>query len=135
MFFRRSRAGRRRRQQERTQTDSVAVLPDGCGYMGRDFGAPYIDAQCFGGQLYDLDNGESGRLYEPMDYVPCPECNHAAYLENCIEEAESSGLSDHWNGRPREFIAADKLRYPQDHAVLQAAYFRGWDESRADDEQ
>ena len=58
-------------------------LPPGCGYMGKDFGAPYIDSQCFGGKLYDLDDGEDGLINEPCEYIPCPQCKpaeHQAWL-------------------------------------------------------
>lgn len=100
--------------------------------MGRDFGAPYTDSQCFGGRLYDLDNGENGRLYEPLEYLPCPDCNHEMFLENCLEDAESEGMSAYCEGKPREFLSAVKLRYPQDHAALQEAFFRGWDYAEND---
>lgn len=96
--------------------------------MGKDFGAPYIDSQCFGGRLYDLDRcNDDGCLYEPIEYMPCPECNHQLFLENCVENAESEGMRARCDGKPRQFISPDKLRYPQDHESLQAAFFRGWD--------
>ena len=72
--------------------DEVPMLPEGCGYMGHDFGATYLDSECFGGQLYDLDNGEGGMLNEPHDYLACPNCRMEEWLER---EAEmiSEGIS------------------------------------------
>jgi len=63
----------------------VPMLPDGCGYMGRDFGANYIDSQCFGGRLYDLDDGDDGCLNEPMEYLACPNCQMEEWLERQSE--------------------------------------------------
>lgn len=64
------------------------TLPDGCGYMGYEFGASYLDSQCFGGQLYDLDNCDGSLLYEPIEYFHCPHCRTEAWLER---EAEMIG--------------------------------------------
>lgn len=52
----------------------MGMLPEGCGYTGSHFGANYIDAECFGGRLYDLDDGEEDELNEPSEYIPCPQC-------------------------------------------------------------
>ena len=68
------------------------TLPAGCGYMGHEFGARYLDSQCFGGQLYDLDNGDGGLLYEPGEYLPCPNCRMEEWLER---EAKDVGSGIH----------------------------------------
>jgi hypothetical protein len=65
-------------------TEDVPMLPEGCGYMGYDFGANYLDSQCFGGQLYDLDNGEGGVLNEPAEFLPCPICNPSEAVEHLV---------------------------------------------------
>lgn len=65
----------------------VPMLPDGCGYMGYEFGAGYIDSQCFGGRLYDLDDcDEYQNLYEPAEHLDCPNCQTEAWLERQAEE-------------------------------------------------
>lgn len=71
-------------------TKDVPMLPDGCGYMGHEFGSPYLDSQCFGGRLYDLDNGEAGILYEPNEYLPCPNCRMEEWLEREAEDVSTS---------------------------------------------
>lgn len=54
----------------------MEMLPEGCGYQGYEFGAPYPDSLCCGGRLYDADNCDGdGNLYEPMDDIPCPMCD------------------------------------------------------------
>lgn len=46
-----------------------------CGYQGYEFGAPYPDSICVGGQLHDADYcDDNGALHEPGEYVPCPMC-------------------------------------------------------------
>ena len=48
--------------------------PAGCGYQGYEFGGGYLDSECFGGRLFDMDNFYDGTLYEPMEDIPCPSC-------------------------------------------------------------
>ena len=79
------------RQESETE---IPMLPDGCGYMGHEFGARYLDSQCFGGQLYDLDNcDDSGNLYEPGEYIACPQCHMEEWLEGLAEDVRS-GIHD-----------------------------------------
>ncbi|VVE30968.1 hypothetical protein PEP31012_03674 [Pandoraea eparura] len=52
----------------------------GCGYEGAHFGAPYIDAICIEGELWDLDAFEDGMLVGGGN-MPCPCCNTREYLE------------------------------------------------------
>lgn len=63
----------------------IPKLPDGCGYMGYEFGGGYIDSECFGGQLYDLDNCDGPMLYKPMEYLHCPNCQTNSWLERQAE--------------------------------------------------
>lgn len=40
------------------------------------FGAPYPDATCIDGYLYDLDHCDiNGNLYQMSERIPCPFCN------------------------------------------------------------
>lgn len=73
----------------------------GCNYAGYDFGAHYIDSQCFDGVLYDMDAcDEGGNLYEPLQYIPCPRCNTQAWLDNFRSEFIEDGISHGLNGKP-----------------------------------
>lgn len=70
----------------------IPMLPAGCGYRGREFGANYLDSECFGGQLYDMDNcDDDGLIYEPCEYLPCPNCRMEEWLESMVEHI-GSGL-------------------------------------------
>ena len=67
------------------------------------FGAPYPDAQCNDGYLWDLDKvGDDGLLYGGGD-DPCPFCNTEAYIEFYLDEVA---------GYTRELILShiEKLR-------------------------
>ncbi len=110
-----------------SETD-VPPLPKGCGYMGHDFGATYIDSECYGGRLYDLDNGESGILFEPLVFIACPDCNHEEWLTPILEECEEEGMVAASDGKPREApYVKSKLRYSNDYSRLVEAFFRGFD--------
>ena len=106
-------------------------LPKGCGYVGREFGAAYVDSECFGGQLYDMDNcDENGYLYEPLEYKPCPKCKHDEWLEDLLETCREEGaLASSPDGSER-IVPYDKkrLRYPDDFEVMSGAWLRGYDE-------
>ncbi|TFW40119.1 hypothetical protein E4195_01260 [Pseudomonas putida] len=62
-----------------------AIDPDaaGCDYHGSHFGAPYPDAQCVDGFLWDEDSCDvpGGPLLSGGD-IPCPKCNAEAYTEH-----------------------------------------------------
>ncbi|EKT4472993.1 hypothetical protein QEM11_003896 [Pseudomonas putida] len=61
------------------------VEPDatGCDYHGSHFGAPYPDAQCVDGFLWDEDSCDvpGGPLLSGGD-IPCPKCNAEAYADH-----------------------------------------------------
>ncbi len=104
------------------------ILPDGCGYMGKDFGANYIDSQCFGGRLYDLDDCDGSLLYEPTEYKPCPQCKHDEWLERLLEEVEEAGWIAAEEGESRKSpYAAEKLRFPEDLEQMKSAWLKGYD--------
>lgn len=45
------------------------------------FGAPYPDARCIDGRLYDLDHcDDNGNLYIPTDYYYCPFCHPKEFM-------------------------------------------------------
>lgn len=46
------------------------------------FGAPYPDACCIDGRLYDLDNcDDNGNVYVPMEFHYCPFCRPKEFME------------------------------------------------------
>lgn len=113
---------------------AVEQLLKGCGYMGHEFGARYLDAACYGGRLWDEDNcDDEGNLYEPSEYIPCPACNHAEALKGWIESATEDGYDAHGKGKARKFPTnASKLKYPKDYQSLKKAWLEGWDLAAAE---
>ncbi len=63
-------------------SDKIEPLPAGCGYTGFEYGAGYIDSECYGGDLFDLDDcDDNGNLYYKDD-VPCPRCHPIWYANH-----------------------------------------------------
>lgn len=52
------------------------------------FGAPYPDARCIDGYLWDLDKCNENGLYSTGDNPPCPFCNTEAYINESISDFE-----------------------------------------------
>lgn len=51
-----------------------------CDYQGRHFGAPYPDAQCIDGFLWDEDScDEPGGALRNGGHISWPKCNSAAH--------------------------------------------------------
>lgn len=74
------------------------TLPEGCGYQGYEFGAgSYPDSICFGGKLYDADNGyhaEGGFMYyDPSEEIPCPMCREKEAIAYWTERNRLSGAT------------------------------------------
>lgn len=61
------------------------------------FGAPYPDARCIDGYLWDLDkcNDEDGGLYGGGE-APCPFCNTALFIEHItdLDEKEITEMNN-----------------------------------------
>lgn len=94
------------------------MLPDGCGYMGYEFGAGYIDSQCFGGRLYDLDNCDGDMLYEPGDYLPCPKCQMEEWFEKHAEDVAGSLYDNCGSSLPNwKMICRFALKTNRDEAL------------------
>lgn len=53
------------------------------------FGAPYPDATCIDGYLWDLDKCEGDKLYGGGE-EPCPFCNTEVFIEQHIDEENGS---------------------------------------------
>ena len=58
----------------------------GCGWSGRMFGAPYPDATCIEGMLWDLDSYDGEGLTSGGE-IACPACNGASFLEDLLDSA------------------------------------------------
>lgn len=118
-------------------TPEIPQLPDGCGYTGHDFGASYPDSQCFGGQLYDLDNSdEPGTINEPLNYIPCPECQHEEWLERQVDEIRDEGYMAAYEGKTRDAcpFPAAATRYPQDGEWYRLRWMEGYEECEKEKE-
>lgn len=63
-----------------------------CSYTGHHFGAPYPDAQCINGYLWDSDSYEDGMLTSGGD-MPCPHCNLELWVADAAEEADNGALN------------------------------------------
>ena len=68
-------------------------LPDGCGYQGYEFGGGYLDSQCFGGRLFDMDDCDENGVYEPAEDIPCPMCHPHKAVAYWTERNEAGGSS------------------------------------------
>lgn len=64
-----------------------------CDYTGRHFGAPYDDACCIDGYLWDLDSGDRDGLTSGGD-IPCPLCNVDTYVGHMADEAIDTSIND-----------------------------------------
>lgn len=63
-----------------------------CDYTGRHFGAPYDDACCIDGYLWDLDSGDRDGLTSGGD-IPCPQCNLDVYVATIADEALDTAIN------------------------------------------
>ena len=63
-------------------------MAKGCGYTARMFGAPYDDAICVDGLLWDLDSAEEGILTSGGE-IPCPRCATKDWLRDVLESAKT----------------------------------------------
>ncbi|MEK6281896.1 MAG: hypothetical protein AABN95_16200 [Acidobacteriota bacterium] len=69
---------------------------DGCGYQGYEFGAgSYPDSICLDGQLFDAadDCDDEGRLYVPLEEIPCPMCRPADAVDYWADRNQRGGGS------------------------------------------
>ena len=107
-----------------------------CDYQGFDFGATYPDSVCIDGVLWDADSGEStedGWEYDLGGEIPCPECNHDAWLESMHDDIEESGWVAAEEGMPREStFKPETLRYPNDYETLKTWWLAGFDKRTAE---
>lgn len=104
-----------------------------CDFHEPYFGANYPDACCIEGFLWDLDSCDApgGDLHSGGD-VPCPQCQHATWLEYAAkEELENDGYQAFTDGKPRAYSHA-KVRHeqPEDRAKMEAWWNSGYDAAR-----
>ncbi len=71
-------------------TDADALVT---AYQGYEFGAgTYPDSVCVAGRLFDADHcDDSGNLFEPTEYIPCPLCQRVAAVKYWTERNRLSG--------------------------------------------
>ena len=109
----------------------------GCDYRGMDFGARYIDSCCIDGYLWDLDSGDSDSLSIGGD-IPCPKCNHDAWIEYIRDDIETQGYVDFEAGKKVEdcpfFEGCSGLRYPEDWEVYRGFWLKGFADAKKEGE-
>lgn len=118
-----------------TETACVGSTPLlGCDYVGSDFGASYLDTCCIGGQLYDMDNcDDDGNLFEPLEFLPCPKCNHKAWVEDKKENLVERGWIDAEDGKARSDLPKFCADFSsEDVAQFSAWWLEGYDERMAE---
>jgi len=101
-----------------------------CGYQGHEFGANYPDSVCVEGRLFDADNcDEKGLLYEPLDFIPCPQCNHDEWIEAQREDICERGVVAGYDGLPRESCPqfTHENYTPEDRVCLRLVWLDGHD--------
>ena len=99
--------------------NETPMLPAGCGYRGHEFGANYLDSECFGGQLYDMDDCDGdGLLYEPCEYIPCPKCRMEDWMERIAEDICDGTWDDDKSSLPTwKTICRFALNLNRDEAI------------------
>ena len=108
-------------------------MTDGFDYQGYEFGANYLDSMCIDGYLWDADSCDKpgGPLTHGGD-IPCPQCNHDAWLLHFGEDVLEDGYSAGYQGKPiAECPYPSKgAKYHQDSdpAVFRYCWLKGyWD--------
>ena len=107
-----------------------------CDYQGHEFGANYPDSVCIDGYLWDADSGEStedGWAYDHGGEIPCPECNHEAWMEYMHDDIEERGWIAADDGLPRTPpFSPGTLKYPEDMKTLETWWCEGFDKRTAE---
>lgn len=80
------------------------------------FGAPYPDARCCDGFLWDLDSDNGEGLFDNGGEVPCPFCNEEGFIQYHLEQ-EDYGNPDIDRMRLQEKIKRWKERYTTKYAT------------------
>lgn len=106
----------------------------GCDFHEPYFGATYPDACCIEGMLWDLDSCDvpGGSLSSGGD-VPCPQCQHDAWLESFRDEVFMEGYEAFENGQSKlRMHKTVRWEQPQDIANMQKWFEEGWLEGAKD---
>lgn len=104
-----------------------------CNYQGHEFGAHYPDSVCIDGRLFDADRcDDEGNLYEPMDWIACPQCNHAQWLADQRDEIEEMGAVACGDGAKLTSNPFRKMRirFPRDRRRYVRWWNRGFREAQ-----
>jgi hypothetical protein len=108
----------------------------GCDYQGHEFGASYLDSVCIDGFLWDADSCDApgDKTLHRGGEIPCPECNHEAWLEYHKEEALNDGGVAFLEGKPESACPfPEKARYPQDGEKLKQWWLEGWRDAKLEE--
>lgn len=95
----------------KTEQDSDDEWLNGCGYQGYEFGAgTYPDSLCVEGRLFDADDcDDQGRLYEPIEDIPCPVCAPADAIDYWTKRNQLSGAPRRTARAAAKSLVADIL--------------------------
>jgi hypothetical protein len=107
-----------------------------CDYQGYEFGANYPDSVCIDGYLWDADSCDEpgGKTLRVGGELPCPECNHDAWLEYQKDEVLNDGGVAFLEGKPESVCPFPaKARYPQDGEKLKQWWIEGWKEAQKEE--
>jgi hypothetical protein len=109
-----------------------------CDFHEPYFGANYPDACCIDGFLWDLDSCDvpGGSLSSGGD-VPCPQCQHASWLETFQDEVEMEGWEafEKKAARSAPTFKAVRHQQPEDHAKMAVWWLKGWDDAQKHEEE
>lgn len=101
-----------------------------CDFHEPYFGASYPDACCIDGELWDEDSYDSSTdSLTSGGEIPCPQCNHEAFLEYFADEYRDDGAIAHEDGKPREYVHRKVIcEQPGDEEKLRKWWLEGWDQ-------
>ncbi|KAA0678093.1 hypothetical protein [Roseomonas genomospecies 6] len=105
----------------------------GCDYAGHEFGASYPDSMCIEGFLWDADSDDGDGMLTSGGDIPCPQCNHARWLEHIRDEVIEAGYEAAYDGKTADdcpFPA--KARFAQDGEIFKAWWLQGHREHAAE---
>jgi len=102
----------------------------GCDYQGYEFGARYLDSVCIRGYLWDADSGSNPRELSSGGDIPCPQCNHEAWIAHHQEDIEEQGATAFDEGKKItdcDFLDKEiKLVYEADRELYIGFWQDGW---------
>lgn len=106
----------------------------GCDYTGYEFGGGYVDSTCIDGWLWDMDScDEPGGALSVGGDIPCPKCNHAAWLEHVKDGVIEAGYGAADDGDSKSSCPyPQNARFPEDGEILKKWWLKGFSDFHAE---